>query len=163
MDDSIFENQVETLDGTRKDLSEYKGKVMLIVNTASRCGFTPQYAGLEQLYQQLRERGLEILGFPCNQFGLQEPGTEAEIGSFCEQNYGVSFPMHKKIKVNGASAHPLFRKLKDEAKGVFGSKPIKWNFTKFLVDRNGRVVKRFSPSTPPAKIKGEIETLLTRK
>jgi glutathione peroxidase len=160
MTGSIYESEVETLDGKRKDLSEYRGKVMLIVNTASQCGLTPQYAGLERLYQQLRERGVEILGFPCNQFGKQEPGTSEQIGAFCEKNYGVTFPMYKKVDVNGPSAHPLFVRLKTQATGMFGSRSIKWNFTKFLVDKNGEVIKRFSPTTPPASIKHEIEALL---
>jgi glutathione peroxidase len=160
MGTSIYETEVETLKGEKKDLSEYKGKVMLIVNTASMCGFTPQYAGLEQLHSELGARGLEILGFPCNQFGRQEPRSNENIGSFCQEKYGVSFRMHTKIKVNGRDAHPLFRYLKAEAKGLLGSELIKWNFTKFLVDRNGKVVKRFSPATPPARIKHEIETLL---
>lgn len=157
---AIYEKQVTTLEGEDKNLSEYEGKVMLIVNTASKCGFTPQYEGLEKLHQELSPRGLAVLGFPCNQFGSQEPGSESEIGAFCEKNYGVSFPMHSKIDVNGPDTHPLYKDLKESAKGVLGTSRIKWNFTKFLVDRSGRVVKRFAPTAKPADIKQQIEALL---
>jgi len=146
----------------RKDVSlaEFKGKVLLVVNTASKCGFTPQYKGLEELYEQFKDRGLVVLGFPCNQFGAQEPGSEAEIAQFCEINYGVTFPIFAKIDVNGAHAHPLFKFLKGELAGILGTEGIKWNFTKFLVDRAGKVVDRFSPSTTPADLAPAIEALL---
>src|SRR5690606_1426617 len=130
-----------TINGQPRTLGDYRGKVLLIVNTASKCGFTPQYKGLQALYEQYHDKGLEILGFPCDQFGHQEPGDEARISEFCELNYGVSFPMFAKIEVNGSNAHPLYQHLKSEAPGVLGSKSIKWNFTKFLVDRSGKVVK----------------------
>jgi glutathione peroxidase len=141
-------------------LRSYQGKVLLIVNTASKCGFTPQYQGLEELYQRYRPRGLVVLGFPCNQFGAQEPGAAAEIAAFCQKNYGVTFPMFGKIEVNGAGAHPLYRWLKQSAPGLLGSEAIKWNFTKFLLDRSGRVKDRFAPATAPAALKKEIEALL---
>jgi glutathione peroxidase len=157
---NVFDFQAALLDGTPIDLSRYRGKVLLIVNTASACAFTPQYKGLEEIYRRLRERGVEVLGFPCNQFREQEPGSEAEIGAFCEKNYGVSFPLFAKIDVNGANAHPLFRHLKRAARGVLGTQSIKWNFTKFLVARDGRVVKRYAPNTAPDKILGDIEALL---
>jgi glutathione peroxidase len=160
MSDSIYDIEVTTLDGEHKDLSEYKGKVLLVVNTASQCGFTPQYAGLEKLYEDLRERGLEVLGFPCNQFGKQEPGDEAEIGEFCETSFGVRFPMHAKVDVNGAGTHPLYAQLKSEAPGLLGSEAVKWNFTKFLVDRNGHVVSRFAPQVKPEKLREPVEELL---
>lgn len=140
-------------------MEEYKGKVVLVVNTASKCGFTPQFEGLENLYETYKEKGLEILGFPCNQFANQDPGTNEEIQSFCQINYGVNFQMFQKIDVNGDEAHPLFDFLKEETKGVLG-REIKWNFTKFLINREGRVVKRFAPTTPPEKIKKDIEKLL---
>jgi glutathione peroxidase len=144
-------------------LAEFRGKVLLIVNTASKCGFTPQYAGLEELYRAYKNRGFAVLGFPCNQFGAQEPGTEAEIGAFCEKNYGVSFPLFAKIDVNGPHAHPLYRFLirrKPGVFGIFGAGGIKWNFTKFLVDRKGRVAGRYGPSTTPEKLSVTIERLL---
>ena len=156
----IYNTEVTTLEGEKKTLDEYEGKVMLIVNTASKCGFTPQYEGLEKLHRELGPKGLAILGFPCNQFGKQEPGNESEIGAFCQKNYGVSFPMHSKIDVNGPDTHPLYQQLKSDAKGVLGSERIKWNFTKFLVDRHGKVLKRFAPNAKPEKIKSEIEALL---
>ena len=134
--------------------------MLLIVNTASQCGFTPQFAGLEALYTRYKDRGFEILGFPCNQFGAQEPGTADEIGSFCQKNYGVTFPMFAKVEVNGDDAHPLFQHLKKEARGLLGSEGIKWNFTKFLVDRDGSVVKRFAPAATPESLAAEIEALL---
>ena len=155
-----YETPVETLSGEKRDLGEYRGRVLLVVNTASKCGFTPQYAGLEALHETYRDRGLSILGFPCNQFGRQEPGTEEEIGAFCQRNYGVSFPTHAKVEVNGPGTHPLSEQLKDGAPGLVGSRAVKWNFTKFLVDRRGRVVERFAPSTPPAKLASRIEELL---
>jgi len=160
MSDSIYEYEVERLSGERTTLEAGRGQVMLIVNTASKCGFTPQYAGLEALYEDYAGKGLIVLGFPCNQFGHQEPGDEAEIGAFCQRNYGVTFPMHAKIDVNGTATHTLFEHLKCEAPGLLGTTAVKWNFTKFLVDRSGRVVERFAPSTPPEKIRARIEALL---
>jgi glutathione peroxidase len=157
---SIYDFSAKTLDGKTVSLSDFKGNAMLIVNTASKCGFTPQYAGLESLYEKLREKGLTILGFPCNQFGQQEPGSEEEIGAFCRMNYGVSFPMFAKIDVNGPNTHPLYEFLKGEQPGVLGTKNIKWNFTKFLVDRNGKVVDRFAPMTKPEEIEKSIATVL---
>jgi len=157
---NVFDFSANAIDGTPVDLSRYRGKVLLIVNTASQCGFTPQYKGLEQLYREYHERGLEVLGFPCNQFRQQEPGSEAEIGAFCEKNFGVSFPLFAKIDVNGDGAHPLYRHLKQEAPGVLGTQSVKWNFTKFLVDRDGRVVKRYAPTTKPAAIAADIARLL---
>jgi glutathione peroxidase len=160
MTDSIYDTEVTTLTGEQKDLSEYRGKVLLVVNTASKCGFTPQYTGLEKLYEDFREQGLEVLGFPCNQFGKQEPGDEAEIGEFCETRFGVQFPMHAKVDVNGSDTHPLYAQLKHEAPGLLGSEAVKWNFTKFLVDRSGAVVSRFAPKDKPEKLRGSIEKLL---
>ena len=141
-------------------LSEFSGKVLLIVNTASKCGFTPQYEGLESLQKSYGERGFSVLAFPCNQFGGQEPGSEAEIQSFCDLNYQTSFPLFSKIEVNGAASHPLFIHLKEQSPGVLGSKRIKWNFTKFLVNQQGEVVKRYAPSTKPEAIASDIEALL---
>ncbi|MFY0638729.1 glutathione peroxidase [Maricaulis maris] len=146
--------------GDEVSLSSFEGQVMLIVNTASKCGFTPQYEGLETLHAELADKGLAVLGFPCNQFGKQEPGDAAEIANFCALTYDVKFPMFEKIQVNGPDAHPLYDWLKSQAKGLMGSTSIKWNFTKFLVDREGRVVKRFGPQDTPEKIRGEIEALL---
>jgi glutathione peroxidase len=157
---SIHDFSTHTLDGKPVMLGDYSGKVLLVVNTASKCGFTPQYQGLEALYQKYRDRGLVVLGFPCNQFGAQEPGSAQEIGSFCEKNYGVSFPLFEKIDVNGEGAHPLYRWLKSNAKGVLGSEGIKWNFTKFLIDRHGQVVERFAPTTKPEDLQSKIEALL---
>ncbi|MFC0251332.1 glutathione peroxidase [Massilia consociata] len=157
---NVFDFSANALDGQPVNLDRFRGKVLLIVNTASACGFTPQYKGLEELHRQFSERGLAVLGFPCNQFGKQEPGTEAEIGAFCEKNYGVTFPMFAKIDVNGDNAHPLYKHLKGEKPGVLGTEAIKWNFTKFLVDRNGEVVKRYAPQTVPGEIAGDIEKLL---
>lgn len=157
---TVFDFSATAIDGKPVDLSAYRGKVLLIVNTASKCGFTPQYQGLQQLFQQYEARGLVVLGFPCDQFGHQEPGAEAEITQFCERNYGVSFPLFAKIDVNGSEAHPLFAHLKAEAPGILGSKGIKWNFTKFLVDRDGRVVGRYAPVTAPENLAQDIEKLL---
>ncbi len=156
----IYDADVVTLDGEARDLSEYRGKLLLIVNTASKCGFTPQYAGLEELHKRFAERGLVILGFPCNQFGRQEPGSSEEISSFCQRRYGVSFPMHEKIEVNGAGAHPLYQHLKAQAPGVLGTQAVKWNFTKFLVDRDGNVVKRYGSRTRPEALVADLERLL---
>tara|TARA_B100000963_G_C22474880_1_gene601930 strand:+ start:268 stop:750 length:483 start_codon:yes stop_codon:yes gene_type:complete len=146
--------------GKPQDLNDYQGKVLLIVNTASKCGFTPQYTGLESLHQTYGERGFSVLAFPCNQFGGQEPGSEEEIQSFCDFNYQISFPLFSKIEVNGAASHPLYAHLKEQAPGALGSKRIKWNFTKFLVNQQGEVVKRFAPSTKPEAIASDIEALL---
>ncbi|HMF29507.1 MAG TPA: glutathione peroxidase [Candidatus Cybelea sp.] len=157
---SIYSFSARALNGEPISFERYRGRPLLIVNTASECGFTPQYAGLQQVYQQYAARGLEVLGFPCNQFGKQEPGDAQQIGSFCERNFGVSFQMFEKIDVNGSAAHPLFKHLKDEAPGVLGLEAIKWNFTKFLVDRNGKVVKRYAPTTKPETLTDDIEALL---
>jgi glutathione peroxidase len=156
----IYDFSVKDIHGKAVSLDRYKGKVLLIVNTASKCGFTPQYKGLEALWQKYRGRGLEVLGFPCNQFGAQEPGTEDEIASFCEVNYGVTFPLFAKVDVNGDGAAPLFRHLKAAKPGLLGTEAIKWNFTKFLVDRGGEVVARFAPNDEPATLAGDIEKLL---
>lgn len=156
----VYAFEADSLTGQRVPLSQYKGKVLLIVNTASKCGFTPQYAGLEAVYKRLHDKGLEVLGFPCNQFGKQEPGDEGEISQFCELNYGVSFPLFRKIEVNGAGAHPLFVSLKKRAPGLLGSQGIKWNFTKFLIGRDGQVVKRYAPTTKPEELSSAIEALL---
>ena len=157
---SIYAYSAKTIKGEEISLGEFKEKVLLIVNTASKCGFTPQYKELQQLYDEYYPRGFEVLGFPCNQFGSQEPGTEDEIDAFCERNYGVTFPMFAKVDVNGENTHPLFKYLKSQAKGVLGSEAIKWNFTKFLVDRNGQVVGRFASNVSSLKLKEEIEKLL---
>jgi glutathione peroxidase len=156
---TLYDFQVKTIDGSTKSLSDYKGKVLLILNTASKCGFTPQYTELEQLYKKYKEKGLEILAFPCDQFAHQEPGTDAEIQSFCKVNYGVTFPVFSKIKVNGKDAHPLFVYLRSQKKNVFGN-AIKWNFTKFLFDRNGNYVARYEPAIKPLEIENEIIELL---
>ena len=152
--------QADRIDGTPLVLSELKGRVLLIVNTASACGFTPQFAGLEKLHQTYAAQGLQVLGFPCNQFGRQDPGSDAEIGAFCQKNYGVSFQMMRKIEVNGEGAHPLYRWLCAQAPGLLGSKAIKWNFTKFLVGRDGRVIRRYAPQDAPAKLAKDIEQAL---
>ncbi len=155
----LYDAEVRTLAGETVDLSMIRGKVALIVNTASKCGFTPQYKGLEELHQKYAEQGLLVLGFPCNQFGRQEPGSSDEISGFCQKNYGVSFQMFEKIEVNGDGAHPVFRHLKSEAPGLLGSEAVKWNFTKFLVDQDGKVT-RFAPKTEPKAIASKIEELL---
>ena len=151
---------LESLDGTPTSLEPYKDKVIVVVNTASFCGLTPQYKGLEALYQSYASQGFTVLGFPCNQFGAQEPKGADAIATFCERNYGVSFPMFAKIKVNGAETHPLFQTLKADAPGLLGTEAIKWNFTKFLVDRAGNVVKRYAPKDEPEELKADIEALL---
>ncbi|HVV63880.1 MAG TPA: glutathione peroxidase [Rhizomicrobium sp.] len=156
---SIYDFTAKTLAGNDVSLADWRGQVLLIVNTASKCGFTPQYEGLEKLYEALHPKGLTVLGFPCNQFGNQEPGGAEEIGQFCQVNYGVSFPMFAKIEVNGPNAHPLYNYLKQQKSGLFGGR-IKWNFTKFLIDRAGRVVKRYAPATKPERIGPAIEKLL---
>jgi len=160
MSSSVFEFSAATSSGKKKSLADYEGSVLLIVNTASKCGFTPQFEGLEELYEKYHEQGLEILGFPCNQFGKQDPGSNAEITEFCQLNYGVSFPMFAKIEVNGDGADPLYKHLKKEAPGALGTQAIKWNFTKFLVDRDGHVVKRYAPATTPAQLEKDIKRLL---
>ncbi|HLU14106.1 MAG TPA: glutathione peroxidase [Arenimonas sp.] len=157
---SVHDFTATTLDGQEQALAEYRGKVLLVVNTASKCGFTPQYAGLEALWRQYRDKGLVVLGFPCDQFGHQEPGDEEEIRNFCSLTYEVSFPMFAKIEVNGGGAHPLYRHLKKAAPGLLGSEAIKWNFTKFLVDRDGRVIRRYAPTDTPEKIGKDLEKLL---
>ncbi|MDQ3077407.1 MAG: glutathione peroxidase [Pseudomonadota bacterium] len=158
----IHEIPVGTADGRTTDLSDHAGKVLLIVNVASNCGFTPQYDGLEALQKRYADKGFSVLGFPCNQFGAQEPGDAAEIAAFCKLTYDVGFPIFAKIDVNGDDAAPLYERLKDEAPGLLGSKAIKWNFTKFLVDRKGEVVKRYAPQTKPEELVREIEALLDR-
>ena len=157
---SVYDYSARRLDGHEEKLSAYRGQILLIVNTASQCGFTPQYAGLEALYTRLHGDGLTVLGFPCNQFGAQEPGGEAEIGAFCEKNYGVSFPMFAKIEVNGDHAHPLYKYLKDAKPGLLGTENIKWNFTKFLIDRDGEPVARYAPQTKPEDLEEPIRKLL---
>jgi glutathione peroxidase len=156
---NIYDIQVTTASSEEKSLADYRGKVLLIVNVASKCGFTPQYKGLQALYDKYKDQGLEILGFPCNQFLAQEPGTNEEIQEFCQVNFGASFPIFAKIDVNGSNAHPLYKHLTKEASGILGG-AIKWNFTKFLVDRDGRVVKRYAPNTEPEKLTEKIEELL---
>ena len=157
---SLYEIVARRIDGSERDLSEYRGKVLLIVNVASRCGFTPQYAGLQALHRKYGDRGLAVLGFPCNQFGSQEPGDEAQIATFCSSTYDVTFPMFARVEVNGANAHPLYQHLKAAAPGVLGTEAIKWNFTKFLIDRDGTVVARFAPKQEPRELEGAIEPLL---
>jgi glutathione peroxidase len=157
---SLPEISIKRLDGTQGLLADYRGKVLLIVNVASRCGFTPQYTGLEALYRKYRDRGFEVLGFPCNQFGAQESGSEAEIGAFCSSTYDVTFPMFGKIDVNGADAHPLYQHLKNAKPGLLGTEGIKWNFTKFLVDRQGEVVARYAPKDSPESLDSAVAALL---
>ena len=160
MPTSIYDFQALQMNGQSVPLSQYRGKVLLIVNTASACGFTPQFGGLEELHKEYANRGLVVLGFPCNQFGAQDPGSNDEIASFCQLNYGVSFPMMAKIDVNGANASPLYQWLAAEAPGLLGSKAIKWNFTKFLVGKDGRVIRRYAPQDAPKKLAGDIEAAL---
>jgi len=160
---AITEMTVKAADGAPADLSAYAGQVLLIVNTASKCGFTPQYEGLEALHRKYKDRGFEVLGFPCNQFGAQEPGDAAEIANFCTLTYDVTFPVFAKIDVNGSNADPLFERLKKDAPGLMGSTSIKWNFTKFLVDRTGKAVSRYAPTTKPEDIEGDIEKLLLQR
>lgn len=157
---TVYDFKAKSLDGKEIDLKQFEGKVLLIVNTASQCGFTPQYKGLEELYRQFKDKGVNVLGFPCNQFGRQEPGTAEEIGTFCTRNYDVSFPLFDKIDVNGDDAHPLFKYLKSEAPGLMGTEGIKWNFTKFLIHKNGTVYKRYAPQTEPKELAKDIEKLL---
>lgn len=157
---TVFDFCVRTLAGEEISLSEFRGEVLLIVNTASACGFTPQYDGLQKLYGKLHARGFSVLGFPCNQFGAQEPGSDAEIGQFCASRFGIGFPMFAKIEVNGRNAHPLYKFLTQQKRGIFGSGRIKWNFTKFLADREGRVVARYAPTMRPEALEEQITTLL---
>jgi len=156
----LYDFKVNTISGKEVGLDEYKGKVLLLVNTASKCGFTPQFKGLESLYKEYQAQGLEILGFPCNQFLKQDPGSDAEISEFCSLNYGVTFPMFAKVEVNGAGAHPLYKFLKSEAKGLLGSEKIKWNFTKFLISQEGEVLKRYAPNQEPKSIIKDIQACL---
>ena len=160
---SIYDFEALSIEGKPAHLSTQRGKVMLIVNTASACGFTPQFAGLETLWKNYRDQGLVVLGFPSNEFGAQDPGTDGEIASFCEMNYGVSFPMMSKVKVNGGDAHPLWKWLTAEAPGILGSKSVKWNFTKFLVGRDGKVLKRYAPTDTPEAIRHDVEVALAAK
>jgi glutathione peroxidase len=152
--------KLQTIDGRTETVGDYAGKAMLVVNVASRCGFTPQYAGLEALYRRFADKGFVVMGFPCDQFGHQEPGDEAEIKNFCSLNYDVTFPMFAKVEVNGEGTHPLFKALKAKAPGVLGTPTIKWNFTKFLIDKQGRVVKRFAPTDKPEDLAGDVEAVL---
>ncbi len=160
MSESIYDFSVQDIKGNDHDMAEYRGKVLLIVNTASKCGFTPQFEGLQALHKDLGERGLEVLGFPCNQFLNQDPADNGAISQFCSLNYGVDFPMFAKIEVNGPGAHPLYRFLKQQAKGLMGSEKVKWNFTKFLVNSDGQVVRRYPPTSKPEAIRADIEKLL---
>ena len=159
---TVYDFDANLLNGTPLSLSEHRGKVALVVNVASRCGYTPQYRGLEELYRRHKEQGLVVLGFPCNQFGAQEPGTSDEIASFCSSTYDVTFPIFAKVDVNGANEHPLFTYLKNEQRGALGTKSIKWNFTKFLVGRDGQVLKRYGSSTTPADVEADIVAALAR-
>jgi glutathione peroxidase len=157
---SAYDFSAKTIDGDEQKLSAYKGKTMLVVNVASKCGFTPQYTGLEALYEKFKDKGVVVLGFPCDQFGHQEPGDEAEIKNFCSLTYDVKFPLFAKVEVNGANTHPLYKYLKSEAKGLLGSESIKWNFTKFLVDADGKVVTRYAPTDTPEKIEKDLARML---
>jgi glutathione peroxidase len=158
---SVYEFKAKSIEGTEVSLSECRDKVLLVVNTASRCGFTPQYKGLEELYRKYKDRGFLVLGFPCNQFGSQEPGTETEIKGFCDLNFGVTFPLFSKIEVNGPGAHPLYQYLVHARPGILGTEAIKWNFTKFLIDRQGEPVKRYGSAEKPESLQTDIEGLLT--
>ncbi|OTH00772.1 glutathione peroxidase [Acinetobacter sp. ANC 4973] len=158
---SIYQFEAELLDGKNKSFADYEGKVLLIVNTASKCGFTPQFSGLEKLYEKYKDQGLEVLGFPCNQFGGQDPGSNEQIGAYCQKNYGVNFPMFAKVDVKGPEAHILFRYLTNNSKGILGN-GIKWNFTKFLIGRDGKVLNRFAPTTKPEDLESEIAAALSQ-
>ena len=158
---SIYQFEAELLDGKNKSFADYEGKVLLIVNTASKCGFTPQFAGLEKLYEKYKDQGLEVLGFPCNQFGGQDPGSNDQIGAYCQKNYGVTFPMFSKVDVKGPEAHILFRYLTNNSKGILGN-GIKWNFTKFLIGKDGKVVNRFAPTTKPEDLESEVQAALAK-
>ena len=157
---TAYDFSAKTLDGQDQPLADYKGKAMLVVNTASKCGFTPQYTGLEKLWETYKDQGLVVLGFPCDQFGHQEPGDADEIRNFCSLNYDVSFPLYEKVEVNGGAAHPLWKWLKKEKPGLLGMESIKWNFTKFLIDKDGRVVKRYAPTDTPEKIEKDLASVL---
>jgi glutathione peroxidase len=157
---TVYDFSAKTIDGKTRKLADYKGKVLLVVNTASQCGFTPQYKGLEALYERFKDKGFAVLGFPSNQFGQQEPGPDAEIAEFCEMNYGVTFPMFSKVDVNGDDAHPLFKYLTSTKKGLLGSEAIKWNFTKFLIGKDGQVIERYAPTTKPEDITKDVEKAL---
>ena len=157
---TAYDFSARTLDGQDQQLADYKGKAMLVVNTASKCGFTPQYTGLEKLWEAYKDQGLVVLGFPCDQFGHQEPGDADEIRNFCSLNYDVSFPLYEKVEVNGGAAHPLWKWLKKEKPGLLGMESIKWNFTKFLIDKNGRVVKRYASTDTPEKIEKDLASVL---
>jgi glutathione peroxidase len=157
---TAYDFSAKTIDGTEQPLSEFKGKALLVVNVASKCGFTPQYTGLEAMYRKFKDRGVEVLGFPCDQFGHQEPGNEEEIKNFCSLTYDVSFPMYAKVDVNGAKAHPLYKWMKGEKSGFLGTEGIKWNFTKFLIDRSGKVIKRYAPTDTPEKIEKDVAALV---
>ncbi|CAD9194324.1 MAG: glutathione peroxidase [Acinetobacter bohemicus] len=158
---SIYQFEAELLDGKNKSFADYEGKVLLIVNTASKCGFTPQFSGLEKLYEKYKDQGFEVLGFPCNQFGGQDPGSNEQIGAYCQKNYGVNFPMFAKVDVKGPEAHILFRYLTNNSKGILGN-GIKWNFTKFLIGRDGKVLNRFAPTTKPEDLESEIAAALSQ-
>ncbi|MGA9699584.1 MULTISPECIES: glutathione peroxidase [Acinetobacter] len=158
---NIYQFEAELLDGKNKSFADYEGKVLLIVNTASKCGFTPQFAGLEKLYEKYKDQGLEVLGFPCNQFGGQDPGSNEQIGAYCQKNYGVTFPMFSKVDVKGPEAHILFRYLTNNSKGILGN-GIKWNFTKFLIGKDGKVLNRFAPTTKPEELENEVEAALAK-
>ena len=160
---TVYDFQADTIEGEKVVLSKYRGKALLIVNVASQCGFTPQYEGLESLYEKYKDQGFQVLGFPCNQFGSQEPGTEPEIKNFCETNYNVKFPLFSKIDVNGSQAHPLYKFLVKAKPGILGTEGIKWNFTKFLIDRQGNPVKRYAPSDKPEAIENDLKTTLADK
>ena len=160
MSKTIYDFEALSIDGKPASLATQRGKVILVVNTASACGFTPQFGGLEQLWQEYRDRGLVVVGFPSNEFGGQDPGSNEEIGSFCQLNYGVSFPMMAKVEVNGSQAHPLWQWLTSEARGILGTQAVKWNFTKFLVGRDGRVIKRYAPNDSPESLRADIEAAL---
>ena len=157
---TAYDFKARTIDGTEQPLSDFRGKALLVVNVASKCGFTPQYTGLEALYRKFKDKGIEVLGFPCDQFGHQEPGNEEEIKNFCSLNYDVSFPLYAKVDVNGANAHPLYKWMKEEKSGFLGTEGIKWNFTKFLIDRHGNVVKRYAPTDTPEKIEKDLAAVL---
>jgi glutathione peroxidase len=160
--DTVYDYAATAIDGAERPLADFRGKVLLIVNVASECGFTPQYAGLEALYRKYADRGFAVLGFPCNQFGAQEPGTEAQIRTFCERNYKVSFPLFAKISVNGPTTHPLYVYLKSSEPGLLGTEGIKWNFTKFLIGRDGRPLKRYAPATKPEALEPDVAAALAR-
>jgi len=157
---SVYDFSAQTIAGKTRTLADFKGKVLLVVNTASKCGFTPQYKGLEALHKKYKDKGFAVLGFPSNQFGQQEPGPESEIAEFCEMNYGVTFPLHAKLDVNGDGTHPLFARLKEAAPGLLGTKAIKWNFTKFLIGKDGGVIERYAPTTKPEDLERDIERVL---